>query len=630
MSAKIKLTMDDAEVQKSLDEQRKKNESVETSYVAVAKQILKNEKQAVNAGKRIIKSQRDEKQILADKIKQLRTLGQTDKSQKSAANAAIKKLIGSERERQAAIEETERTGTEAYQALQTQISKGVAKTKELIAAEKTLDSKYDELKGSITAAFRAGKIGADEHKTSLKLLAAEQTKLKSGQDRLKKGNPFGGEVLGQVKSYAAGVLSVTAAITAVRTAYQEFQAEVQRGRDQTISSRDARTSLLQVSDESNFSDRLSRVDSASVKFGVDRNESAKVLFDAISNGVEKDFEDILRADRVIPAEIGAKFAGEFRKQFEKEGLTAAQSLNLALAAAGSSKFNVQEIQPQIRTAAAGAGNLPGVDSSDVAALVSQNAIEFGERTGNTIKGLLSNFGAKRLELLDAQADGKDSPEVQKAIGILGQSAGNIIGELSKPENRDLKNDIIGDNKQLLNAFSAAVKNLGKTITTDRTIEAEVKRAGTEDSLISKRLRAFFSDPRLKADVVAEQKKIQRDIDSESAFSEEKALIDSRRDEVQADINASDSSRLGKAARGFVVARILDLQEITGLGLKPDLDRQRRSAERGIDDAFFNGQKEAVSETRKQTKEVEKQTKALEDIAKSNREIAKKPGFVGVD
>ena len=135
----------------------------------------RNERAQLNSAKRIIKSQRDQQTVLGEKIKSLRLLGQTDSSQKAAANDAIRKLIETERDRQESIDETKR-------ALQTQIDTGVRKTKELIAAEQTLDQKYDELRAAINKAFDAGKIGAEEHKRSLIALQKEQENIQTGQE----------------------------------------------------------------------------------------------------------------------------------------------------------------------------------------------------------------------------------------------------------------------------------------------------------------------------------------------------------------------------------------------------------------------------------------------------------------
>ena len=594
MTANIKLNMDDAEVQKSLDEQRKKNEAVEKSYVGVAKQILKNERQSVNAAKRIIKGQRDEKQILSDKIKALRTLGQTDSSQKQAANTAIKKLIAAERERQESIEATEAASTEAGRALRTQIDTGIRKTKELIAAEKTLDQKYDELRASITAAFKAGKIGADEQKAALRQLNKEQ-------DAARKGAPFGGEFLSQVKSYAAGVLSVTAAVNAVKLAYTQFREEVAKGRDSTVTLRDARTSLLQVSDETNFNDRVSRADTAAAEFGVDRSESAKALFDAISNSVEQDFETILRSDRVIPAEIGAKFVGEFRRQFASEALTASQSLNLGLAAAGTSKFNVQEIQPQIRTAATGAGNLPGVDSSDVAALVSTLGVEFGARTGDQVKTLLANLGATRLTQLELLKT-EERPEVRKIleenVALLSQDSASILKDLKV--NDGLRQNIIKDNKQLLGVFSAAVRQFETFVKTDRTLEREVRIGGTSEDLVTKRLRAFESNPTLAADLAAQRAGVDREVSAETKFSRNEALREQRREDFNRSINENDGGEFQR----FIGNRLLDfsdtLQSLTGLGEAADTARAEAENAKTFRSEFLKATKEQTDEARRQT------------------------------
>ena len=311
----------------------------------------------------------------------------------------------------------------------------------------------------------------------------------------KKGNPFSGSALAGIKSYALGVASVGTAIAVVKSAFEAYQAEVEKGKDETIRQRDSRRNLLQVSDETNFKARLKRVDAAAVEFGVTREAAAATLFDAISNDAEADFETILQADRVIPAKTGAKFAGEFRQLFPEEKLTASQALNLGLSAASQSAFNAQELQPQIAKAAQGSKLLPGVESSDVAAVVSVLAAQLKEQTGTTIKTLQANAGAELIKQkgkLDTETDAGARKKIQRDIDTLSGSLPNVIAGISK--NKELRESIVGGNIELLTAVTVAGKSIDKINAVDKRVERDVSQAGTGKSLIRRRLGAFFSDP----------------------------------------------------------------------------------------------------------------------------------------
>ena len=432
-----------------------------------------------------------------------------------------------------------------------------------------------------------------------------------------------------MSSYAAGVASVGAAIGLVRRAFQLYQEEVQRGRDQTIGQREVRTSLLQVSDESNFSDRLDRVDQSAINNGVSREKAAQALFDSISNEVESDFERILRADRVIPADIGAKFVGEFRKVFAKENLTADQSLNLGLAAAGTSKFNVQEIQPQIRTAAQGSALLPGVEASDVAAFVSVLGSQFGERSGTFVRSLQANAGAELINRQNELEETKDPirrAELQEDIKLLSGSLTDIISNLTK--DKDLRESITGGNKEVLTAFTVASQQLQNIIRVDKKIEEETAKAGTEDSLISKRLRAFFNDPKLAADFTAKQSEVRRDVAAEDQFSATQATVETRVNNANAAVTQD-----GSLAERAVIGAFTSIDKLASSTIFAGSPGQQKDLDRSLNRNSPNAQPQqrAGEESKKQTDALNKQLESQKRTEKHLEKMARNQTVaVGVD
>ncbi|QEG23893.1 hypothetical protein [Mariniblastus fucicola] len=613
MTAKIKFTLDDDEVQRKLAEERKLVEANEKSIKGVVDATLKLEKTQLRQAKNVLRNQRSQKQILRERIKALRTLGQTDAESAKMARDGIRKLVATERERLANLAEVKRTSTDAYKAEQAEIKKGVAESKRLVAATQSLADKHRELRAALKAAFDSGKIGAKDYKQSLHALDAEQKNVRDG-------NPFGSKALASVASYAAGVLSVTSAVSAVRRAYQEFREEQKKGRDQTVSLRESRTSLLQVSDETNFQSRSQRVDEAAVKYATERSKVGQVLFDAISNEVEKDFETILRADRVIPANIGSKLVGEFRKVFAKENLTANQALNLGLAASGTSKFNVQEIQPQIRTAAQGSALLPGVKAADVASFVSVLGAQFGDRTGTYVRTLQANLGAELINQRNALGEAKtpqDRAAVQKNIDTLSQSLPQIVQSLSTADNKELREKITGGNKEVLTAFTVATQRLGNINKVNRTIVSETRKAGTDDSLISRRLNAYFSVDRSAADFKATSDRIAREIAAENAYSTGESRRASARDRVEAEATKGGAGPLGRFAVNRLVGAVEVAKDfdVSGLGAAA----ANTFAGGGVGSAFqilTNEQRQTGQQTATMVAEVKKQTGAIQQQSKS--------------
>lgn len=601
MSARIQVTMEDEQARKALANQEKAWKDNEEAVKKLGSTVDKNEKRQIRAAENIIKKQRTRKQVLEDNIKALRIHGQASEDGAKRSNDAIRKLIASYREEEAAIESAEmaaaeaaRKSTAAYQNQQAQIKKGVTETNRLKEATKTLDQRYDELRVSIKAAFDAGEISAKEYKAAIKQVDAEQK-------NAKKSDPFSGGTA-KFGQYVAGVASVSAAIALVKKAFADYRAEVEKGVGETDRLEGARTSLVQVSDETNFQDRLGRADAAASKFGVGRDESLAALFDAISNDAEKDFEVIVKADRVIPAEIGAKFVGEFRKVFGKENLTAQQALNTGLAAAGTSKFNVQEIQPQIRTAAQGKAALPGVESSDIAAFVSVLGTKFGERTGTAVRGLGSNLGAALIKEQEAlkTAEPEEVEGIQKNINLLSKSLPEIVQGLDSEEFAGLRKDIIGGNKELLTTFEVAASSLEDIKKADAKIESEAAKSGTDESLLNRKLATFFSDPVLAAGVEKKRSEIDRDISAENALSEKGNARIVETNELNTQLNNEGAGPLGRvgATTGLAISQ--------GLDTVRDELRESRPLTKALESVFG----EFTAESKRQTEEAKRQTDAI--------------------
>ena len=599
MTARIKINMDDEEVQKALDDQRKKNEAVEKSYVGVAKQILKNEKNQLNAAKRIIRSQRDEKKILGDKIKSLRLLGQTDASQKAEANAAIRKLIVAERERQESIEETERTSTEAFQKLQTQISAGVRKTKELIAAEQTLDQKYDELRLSIKAAFDAGEIGADEQTRAIKSLNAEQEKARDKAKQL--GGDFGKAFsVSDVKKFAASFVTVTAAIGVVRNALEFFNQEKDRALGTTDSLSESRRSLRQVS-RGDFGQLERRADSLATdrEIGITREQARQLLFDARSTGFEGEERIIAAADPVISITDGAAFAGEFRKFFKGDNLSIEQAFNTALAGAAESQFNISDLLPQIRTAAQGA--LAGGESSDIVAATSALASNFGKSVGDRIRALgtklATNEETKGLNFLDA---------VQKLR-----------------QNDGLRETIIKDSAELKAVFAKLDQRFNEIRAVDKRIEREQRRTG-EDGLIQKAVNEARDESNSGQIEIERRNRIaaeqQRRIAEEGSLSAFASSAKAAKDQQLAGSLEDGSSLPTRAAKSAVLSTAeaagADSELINVLGNLFSLLSRNSEAERKSSAVVADQAKE-------QTKQSMKQTQAINNLSR-------RPALQGVD
>lgn len=303
MPVKIPLSVDQQQLLNELIKQRDSWGKVENAVKDLGKTADKEEEKRLRQAKAIIRSQRDEQEVLADKIAVLRRVGREDETQKAASNRAIKRLIKAERDRVAGVQDAARKASTAYKEEQRLIDAGVKKVGQLKTANQSLEQQHNELKVAIKAAFKAGKIGADEYERSLNELEREHDELKAKQK-----STFGSGAQQSVAAYAASFLSITAAIAVVTKAIQFFNEEKEKALGQTETLQEARRSLRQIS-KGDFDQLESRADDLT-KFGISRKKARGLVFDARSTGFEGEESTVAAADPVINISDGAAFAGE--------------------------------------------------------------------------------------------------------------------------------------------------------------------------------------------------------------------------------------------------------------------------------------------------------------------------------
>lgn len=115
----------------------------------------------------------------------------------------------------------------------------------------------------------------------------------------------------KLASIAAGWVSITAATRLAAEAFNEYQAERQKGQAETARLEDSRRNILQIS-TGDMSQMMGRVDDLSKKYGLDRAIVGNALFSARSEGWEGSLENVLRADPLISVGSQAKVAGQVR------------------------------------------------------------------------------------------------------------------------------------------------------------------------------------------------------------------------------------------------------------------------------------------------------------------------------
>ena len=187
--------------------------------------------------------------------------------------------------------------------------------------------------------------------------------------------------------------------------------------------------------------------------------------------------------------------------------------------------------------------------------------------------------------------------------------------LSEGQNKELSDSITAGNKEVLTAFTVATQRLDDIRRTDATIERETALGGTDESLVSKRLRAFLSDPKLAADLAAQSSEVNRNVTAERNFSRDEALREQRRNDVNEDLTERG---IGPVKR-FVVNRALDLENIIFDATGFAKEQSRSSQESANSNRFAT---DLLGESKKQTKIAEEQAEATRRTAKAIEGLAR--------
>ena len=379
MTAKITIIYDASQVTAGQDKQRKGNKNVQKSYSDVAKEAIKAERVEINSAKRILKSQRDRRKVLSDNVKALRAAAAAGKITREEARIGTSRLIQAEKERQAAIEQTEAKSTKAYRKEKQLAIEGVAAVKRITAESRTLAQQYEHLKVAITAAFNQGDIEADEHRKAIDEIDAATKRLAESQDL-----SFGQKALANVKQFSAAIGgSLLGVIDSIQRRMEKIR-ELQRQALQ-----DARTSSpIDARLAANLQERtpaaIERANAAALRFGVSREAAKGILFDATSNGFEREFEDVVRGSLALGAEEAGIAAGKIRAQFPD--LSPAQAINVSLVAAQRSALDPSQFTRTSPNAAV-AGRTIGASAEETFAAQSQLAAlrKSGDESATSLK-----------------------------------------------------------------------------------------------------------------------------------------------------------------------------------------------------------------------------------------------------
>jgi len=274
-------------------------------------------------------------------------------------------------------------------------------------------------------------------------------------------------------STVAGAVSLDAAIRAVGASLSYVRQQSDKaaaGLDQLAG---VRRRLAQISEGSEDLEALEKkADELSIEYGLDPEESRRLLFAARSEGFEDSVDRLAEASPVVSTDASAIAAGQVPQLFQNR-ITPLESINALLAAAKASRLDFETLSSSLPIAAEG-GSLQNADPEEVIALSSVLASRFksGEQAGARIRALSTKFS------LDEEFAG---------IGVL--AAVEKLQQASEERRRKF----LGESQEVNVAYKVILEEMSRIRDRVKVVKDAMIRTGTEQSEISRQLAAALDE-----------------------------------------------------------------------------------------------------------------------------------------
>lgn len=307
------------------------------------------------------------------------------------------------------------------------------------------------------------------------------------------------DALGQIKSFAAGYLTLSSAVRLVGDAFRHARQESQEALSSLRGLDDPRRKLVQMAESpEQLTAMLQRADAAAVQTGVDRATAYDVLFQAESFGFSQDYEKILGANEVINAGAAAQLAGKVRTMFGGK-ITGEQAINMALAAGKPSEVDAESIAGSLAMALEG-GRRVGATPDETFAWVSALSAAFKS----------PQVAADRIKAITNRA--AQHPELRGAGGMT-EIMQRLVAMPEEERAEILKND------QETNAAFEAMLEFHPL---REKIEAEVRQArlasGTADAPLAQGMRNVLGSDKSAASLAVRRAEILKEISKENQLA----------------------------------------------------------------------------------------------------------------
>lgn len=402
--------------------------------------------------------------------------------------------------------------------------------KGLLAEMKTLgpegQAAATALKEHLQGAGKAGMRSMDQVIEQLRLIdpeaaAAAQAASRSLATAGKESESMFDSLGGKVAAYVGSIGLAAAAVDAVRRAWVQVQDEQADALKNLQDTQDPDRRLLQVSDsQQQFRERRTQRDDLAMQFGVDRTQVSTVIFDAISQGFEDSVPEIVRASQVIDPNAASAAGGKLSTLFDKEQLTATQTISATLVGAKSSEADFETLAKVLPVAAEGGRQL-GASFAETAAAVAVLTSDFA--TAATAADRFKAFSSKAA--LDEQFKGKDITDVVEKLSQM---------------SAEQRKSFLGESQEVNAFYSAALPRIAQIREQAGLINQDLSATAAGGGALNAKVAIAESDPELialRSEARAQQRKIVTEVQEKGI---EGATASAAAANVEAELLRSDN------------------------------------------------------------------------------------------
>ena len=358
--------------------------------------------------------------------------------------------------------------------------------------------RYEAEIATLDAQLKQGKITQDQYSDAVR---RAKTALDQADTGAAKSQGVFSSLGSQIATLAAGYVSWNTILQLTGEAMQFVREETEKAKQSQDSLVDSRRRLAQVaSTEQDLAAMLERADAAAIKYGVDRKAAQEVMFQARSEGFEKDFEKVLQNATVVNPQAAAGVAGQVPGLFRQtQEVSTEQAITGTLAAAQQSRLDFEGIARALPQAAEGVSQAKGTFEETAAAL---GVLAGRFKSGDTAAERIKLFSAKLAQTTDTAG-----------LGLIGGFDALVAAGAEAQE------EFLGQSTELRAAFTILSEEMPTIRAQTAALEKELAAVGRgEESMLARQRRIAEADPGEQARLARVRAAINRERENEKQFA----------------------------------------------------------------------------------------------------------------